>query len=65
MALIAEVAELAEHFQWLTEDQSSNLAPEKVAAAELEIARYPNIFGSGWRINCELMSWPLLRKSSR
>ena len=38
MALIAEVAELVEHFQWLTEEQSHNLAPEKVAEVELEIA---------------------------
>jgi len=38
MALIAEVAELVEHFQWLTEEQSRNLDPEKLAEVELEIA---------------------------
>lgn len=38
MALIAEVAELVEHFQWLTEEQSENLSPEKLAEIELELA---------------------------
>jgi dCTP diphosphatase len=38
MALIAEVAELLEHFQWLTEEQSRNLSPEKLAEIELELA---------------------------
>lgn len=38
MALIAEAAELVEHFQWLTEDQSRNLSPDKIAEIELELA---------------------------
>jgi dCTP diphosphatase len=38
MALIVEAAELVEHFQWLTEEQSSNLSPEKLAEVELELA---------------------------
>ncbi len=38
MALIAEAAELVEHFQWLTEEQSANLTPEKLAEVELELA---------------------------
>lgn len=38
MALIAEAAELVEHFQWLTEDQSSSLAPEKLKEVEAELA---------------------------
>jgi dCTP diphosphatase len=38
MALIAEVAELLEHFQWMTEEQSRNLSPEKLAEIELELA---------------------------
>ncbi|MFQ5642800.1 MAG: nucleotide pyrophosphohydrolase [Thiogranum sp.] len=38
MALIAEVAELIEHFQWLTEDQSRRLSAEKEAAVRLELA---------------------------
>ena len=38
MALIVEAAEMVEHFQWLTEEQSSNLPPEKLAEVELELA---------------------------
>lgn len=38
MALIAEAAELIEHFQWLTEEQSRNLSSEKLAEVELELA---------------------------
>lgn len=38
MALIAECAELVEHFQWLTEEQSLNLAPDKREAVALEMA---------------------------
>ncbi len=38
MALIAECAELVEHFQWLTEEQSLNLPPEKREAVALEMA---------------------------
>ncbi len=38
MALIAEAAELVEHFQWMTEEQSNSLSPEKLAEIELEIA---------------------------
>ena len=38
MALIAEVAELIEHFQWLTEEQSRNLPTEKLAEIEMELA---------------------------
>jgi NTP pyrophosphatase (non-canonical NTP hydrolase) len=38
MALIVEAAELVEHFQWLTEEQSSSLPPEKLAEVELELA---------------------------
>lgn len=38
MALIAECAELVEHFQWLTAEQSAALPPEKKAAVRLELA---------------------------
>ena len=38
MALIAETAELAEHFQWLTENQSWHPGPEKRSAVRLELA---------------------------
>ena len=36
--LIGEAAELLEHFQWLTEDQSQTLPPDKLAEVELELA---------------------------
>lgn len=38
MAMTVEVAELLEHFQWLTEEQSNNLPPEKKALVAEEIA---------------------------
>ncbi len=34
MVLVAEVAELVEHFQWLTEEQSAQLSSEKLAEVE-------------------------------
>ena len=37
MALSVEVAEIVEHFQWLTEEQSKNLPPEKLAEIRQEI----------------------------
>jgi len=38
MALIAEAAELVEHFQWLTEEQSESLPPEKLEEVRMEMA---------------------------
>ena len=38
MALIAEAAELVEHFQWLTEEQSAQLPPERLQEVETELA---------------------------
>jgi len=38
MALMVEVAELMEHFQWLTEAQSGDLADEKKAVVAEELA---------------------------
>jgi len=38
MALIAEAAELVEHFQWLTEAESAALTPEKRAEVADELA---------------------------
>ncbi len=38
MALIAEAAELVEHFQWLTEQQSNELTSDKLLEVEQEIA---------------------------
>jgi dCTP diphosphatase len=37
MALSVEAAEIVEHFQWLTERQSRNLPPEKLAEVREEI----------------------------
>ena len=37
MALSVEVAEIVEHFQWLTQEQSRNLPPEKLAEVRQEI----------------------------
>jgi NTP pyrophosphatase (non-canonical NTP hydrolase) len=38
MALSAEVAEIIEHFQWLTEEQSSNLPNDKLEEVATELA---------------------------
>lgn len=38
MAMIVEAAELVEHFQWLTPEQSLNLAPAQHAAVRDEVA---------------------------
>jgi len=38
MALSVEAAELVEQFQWLTEEQSQRLAPEKLEAVRDEMA---------------------------
>jgi NTP pyrophosphatase (non-canonical NTP hydrolase) len=37
-ALIVEAGELLEHFQWMTEEQSRNLTPEKLAEVRAEMA---------------------------
>ena len=38
MALIAEAAELVEHFQWLTPEQSADLPEDKLSAIRHELA---------------------------
>jgi NTP pyrophosphatase (non-canonical NTP hydrolase) len=38
MALSVEVAELLEHFQWLSEEQSRRISPEALAAVSEEAA---------------------------
>jgi NTP pyrophosphatase (non-canonical NTP hydrolase) len=38
MALSVEVAEIVEHFQWLSEDQSQNLPQNKLDEVETELA---------------------------
>jgi NTP pyrophosphatase (non-canonical NTP hydrolase) len=37
MALSVEASEIVEHFQWLTEEQSKDLPPEKLAEVREEI----------------------------
>ena len=37
MALTVEVSELVEYFQWLTQEQSCNLGPDKLAQVREEI----------------------------
>lgn len=37
-ALVVEAGELLEHFQWLTEEQSRSLSPEKRDAVGAEVA---------------------------
>lgn len=38
MALLGEAGELIEHFQWLTEDESRSLSPDKKADVSTEMA---------------------------
>lgn len=38
MALSVEVAEIVEHFQWITEEESKNLPKDKLADIETELA---------------------------
>ena len=38
MALSVEVSEIVEHFQWLTEQESSNLSDNKLSQVKEEIA---------------------------
>jgi len=38
MALSTEVAEILEHFQWMTEEQSNNLPQNKLIEVESELA---------------------------
>ncbi|MCL4161127.1 UNVERIFIED_CONTAM: hypothetical protein GTU68_007065 [Idotea baltica] len=38
MAMIVECAELVEHFQWLTDEQSKNLSVETLDEVSLEMA---------------------------
>ena len=38
MALIAEAAELIEHFQWLTQEESGRLPADKLKEVEQEVA---------------------------
>ena len=40
MALIGECGELIEHFQWLTEKESQNLADDKLQEVALELETF-------------------------
>lgn len=57
MALIVEAAELLEHFQWLTLEQSESLASDKRREVELEMA---DIFIYLMRL-CERLDVDLLK----
>ena len=57
MALIVEAAELLEHFQWLTLEQSENLPADKRREVELEMA---DIFIYLMRL-CERLDVDLLK----
>jgi len=57
MALIAEAAELVEHFQWLTPDQSLRLAPDIQAEVELELADiFLYLLRMADRLDCDLVA---------
>lgn len=57
MALIVEAAELLEHFQWLTTEQSESLPADKFREVELEMA---DIFIYLMRL-CERLDVDLLK----
>ena len=68
MALMVEAAELAEHFQWLTERQSSDLAPEQLDEVSEEIADvliYTLRLASRLGVNIEAAAWAKLEKNRR
>ena len=46
MALIAECAELVEHFQWMSEEESLTLTPQRREAVRLELAGHPELPGA-------------------
>jgi hypothetical protein len=48
MALSVEVAELAEHFQWLTEEESYNLSLDKIDKIKEELTGNNNHRDSKW-----------------
>ena len=50
MALSVEVAELVEHFQWMTENQSAQLDPEKPCSGCLRNGRCFHFFASPVRL---------------
>ena len=68
MALMVEAAELAEHFQWLTERQSAELAPEQLNEVAEEIADvliYTLRLASCLGVDIEAAAWAKLEKNRR
>ncbi len=57
MALSVEVSEVVEHFQWLTQEQSRNLPPEKLREVAQEIGDVMIYLGG---VNRPLRPRPLL-----
>ncbi len=60
MALIVETAEMVEHFQWLSEEQSRTLPPEKLKEVEQELADifiYLIRIADGIGIDLEKAAW--------
>jgi len=60
MALIVEAAEMVEHFQWLSEEQSRALPPEKLKEVEQEMADifiYLIRIADGIGVNLEEAAW--------
>ncbi|HCX87354.1 MAG TPA: nucleotide pyrophosphohydrolase [Gammaproteobacteria bacterium] len=66
MALMVEAAELAEHFQWLSERQSGQLAPEHLDAVAEELADvliYTLRLASRLGLDIEQAAWAKLEKN--
>ena len=60
MALIVEAAEMVEHFQWLSEEQSRTLPAEKLKEVEQEMADifiYLIRIADGIGVNLEEAAW--------
>ena len=67
-ALMVEAAELAEHFQWLTERQSAELTPEQLDGVAEEIADvliYTLRLASRLGVDVEAATWAKLEKNRR
>ncbi len=66
MALMVEAAELAEHFQWLSERQSGELAPGDLDAVAEELADvliYTLRLASRLGVDIEQAAWDKLEKN--
>lgn len=68
MALMVEAAELAEHFQWLSERQSGELAPGDLDAVAEELADvliYTLRLASRLGVDIEQAAWDKFEKNRR